>query len=431
MPPKKKNSGKKKQAGGSFRFPLFKTLFWLLLLGVAALSILLAIRISAPVTRHQATRPASTHTTSPPPGTRTQAPQQPKRHPVVHMTPPEQYETPVEDFEAKVRAVDAVILQSLRVLDAKQRTMHHKAVEARVHDGQEFFYQNLTIGPVASDTAFKTELETNLAASIPEASLKELQRDPRNLEISIFGEPTHHLYIPKLQPRQPTQPKPQATAGRPRLVIIIDDLGASVNTAARLAALPYPVTFSVLPYNVRARKVAELARRHDRELFLHLPCEPIGYPTKADSGPGTLRVSMDNAALERTLVEDLAHLPEVDGVNNHMGSRLTQDARAMRIVLAHLKGRGKYFVDSVTTSGSAVPAVAKALRMRYYRRHIFLDNTQSERVILLQLQKAESLARRNGIAIAIGHPYPSTLAALEAWARKRDTKIVVCKIQDI
>lgn len=428
MPPKKKNAGKKNQTGGSSRFPLFKSLFWILLVGLAALSILLAIRISAPVPR------AKTAVTqgSPPAENRHRGKVQPlpEREPVVHMTPPEQYETPVEDFESMVRSVDAAILQSLRVLDASQRTMQHKAVEARMHDGQEYFYQTLTIGPVADNAAFTAELRRNMAAGMPEASLQEIQHDPRNLEISILGVATHHLFIPRLKLTEQTPPK-QTSSKHPQLVIIIDDLGASVQTAARLAALPYPVTFSILPYNVRARKVADLARRHDRELLLHLPCEPVGYPTKADSGPGTLKVAMNDAALERTLVEDLGHLPDVDGVNNHMGSRLTQDARAMRIILAHLKGQGKFFVDSVTTGHSAVPQVAKTLRMRYYRRHIFLDNTQSERVILLQLQKAESLARRNGIAIAIGHPYQSTLAALEAWAKKRDTKIVVCKIQDI
>jgi polysaccharide deacetylase 2 family uncharacterized protein YibQ len=114
-----------------------------------------------------------------------------------------------------------------------------------------------------------------------------------------------------------------------------------------------------------------------------------------------------------------------------MGSRLTKDARAMTVVLSHLKGRGKFFVDSLTTPDSSVRKVSKKLGMRYYRRHVFLDNSATEHAILLQLKKAESLAKRTGVAVAIGHPYPETLSALETWARTRDMTLSICTIQDI
>ena len=216
------------------------------------------------------------------------------------------------------------------------------------------------------------------------------------------------------------------------MVIVIDDLGASMPTARRLAALPFPVTFSVLPYNSRARDVAGLARKKNLELLLHLPCEPEGYPHKANSGPGTLRVNMSSQELEQTLAANLARLPEVDGANNHMGSKLTQSKKAMRIVLAHLKGRGKFFLDSVTTPKSCVPEVSKALGMRYYRRHIFLDNTPQEHAILLQLKKAETLARKKGLTVVIGHPYP---AAVRPGNWRPNTRIPAytfasCRISD-
>ena len=217
----------------------------------------------------------------------------------------------------------------------------------------------------------------------------------------------------------------------PPLSIVIDDLGESMAVAKRLANLPFPVSFSVLPHNSKAREVANLARQKNRELLLHLPSEPEGYPKTANSGPGTLRVNMAPAMLERALVDNLARLPEVDGVNNHMGSRLTQDRAAMTVVLGHLKGQGMFFLDSLTTPKSCVREVSKSVGMRYYRRHIFLDNTAKEHAILLQLKKAESLARRTGLAVAIGHPYPATLSALESWAKSRDMSVVICKIQDI
>lgn len=108
-----------------------------------------------------------------------------------------------------------------------------------------------------------------------------MNSNPRDLEISILGEPTHHLFLPLSIVSEPDSP----TVAAPRLVLIIDDLGESMSVAKRLAGLPFPVSFSVLPYNTKARQVAELARQKNLELLLHLPCEPEGYPSVANSGP--------------------------------------------------------------------------------------------------------------------------------------------------
>lgn len=340
------------------------------------------------------------------------------------------YETQIDDFDAKVRSVDLAILMGLTAQGGSESLMRHRTVELRRHGGQEFYYQNLTINLGHEVFPFLAELKRNLDQLGPGFSLKTVDNNPRDLEISILGEPTHHIFLPLSLVPEPSEPVVQSVKA-PRLVIIIDDLGESMAVAKRLADLPFAVSFSVLPYNTKARQVADLARQEDLELLLHLPCEPEGYPKSANSGPGTLRVNMTAAVLEQTLADNLARLPEVDGVNNHMGSRLTQDKKAMTVVLGHLQGRGKFFVDSLTTPKSCVRDVSKTLGLRYYRRHIFLDNTAKEHAILLQLKKAESLARRTGLAVAIGHPYPATLSALESWAKSRDMSVVICKIQDI
>ncbi|MNW67649.1 Divergent polysaccharide deacetylase [compost metagenome] len=46
-------------------------------------------------------------------------------------------------------------------------------------------------------------------------------------------------------------------------------------------------------------------------------------------------------------------------------------------------------------------------------RDVFLDDERTEAAILTQLQTAISLARKQGSAVMIGHPYPQTLAVLE------------------
>jgi hypothetical protein len=429
----KKRSGKK--AAGLKRFSLFKYLTILCVILLAGLTgfvfmrqdLRQAVTSSLETSRPLATQPSPRPSAVPTADPESSATSGNGGVAEVRHEPALAYETLAYDFEARVRGVDLAILQTLATQGDPQTIMHHRAVEARIHDGQEFFYQNLTITLDQDVFSFLASLRQNLKQFAPEAVLTTVHGNPRDLEIAVLGEPTHHLFLPMTSVPEPVPP----LTTQARLVIVIDDLGESASVARRLANLPFLVSFSVLPHATRAREVAALARQRDRELLLHLPCEPDGYPKTANSGPGTLRVAMSPDVLEQTLIDNLACLPEVDGVNNHMGSRLTRDTKAMSIVLAHLKGRGIFFLDSLTTSRSCVRDVSRSLGMRYYRRHIFLDNSAEEHAILLQLKKAESLARRTGVAVAIGHPYPATLSALESWAKDRDTSVIVCKIEDI
>lgn len=433
MPPKKRK--KKKPAAKASSFSLFKSLLWICVVLLTGLTLFVVMHLplkNAP-SKPGNVQPPVAHKA--PERSDAQSRKEPRpKQPSVRDVPAQKnqtlaYEAQIDDFDAKVRNVDLAILKGLAAQGGSESLMRHRTVELRRHGGQEFYYQNLTINLGQEVFPFLAELKRNLDQLGPGFSLKTVDNNPRDLEISILGEPTHHIFLPlSLVPEAPVEVQ---TVKAPRLVIIIDDLGESMAVAKRLADLPFAVSFSVLPYNTKARQVADLARQRDLELLLHLPCEPEGYPKSANSGPGTLRVNMTPAVLEQTLADNLARLPEVDGVNNHMGSRLTQDKKAMTVVLGHLQGRGKFFVDSLTTSKSCVRDVSKTLGLRYYRRHIFLDNTAKEHAILLQLKKAESLARRTGLAVAIGHPYPATLSALESWAKTRDMSVVICKIQDI
>jgi hypothetical protein len=434
MPPKK-SKGKKARQARLPKLPMFRILLWGCVVLLTGLTLFLALRLplrQQPVRPENASRPPATAQLPARPPSEAQEPDVRPQVGADNETDPSKavhgdYEAQQDDFEAKVRGVDLAILMALASQGESQDIMRHRAVEERIHEGQGFFYQNLTINLGHDVFPFLSQLKRNLDQLGPEVVMVTVNENPRDLEISIQGAPTHHLFLPLQLMPEPLEPVVTA----PRLVIVIDDLGESMAVAKRLASLPFKVSFSVLPHNSKARPVADLARREGLELLLHLPSEPDGYPRTANSGPGTLRVGMTPAQLERALVDNLARLPDVDGVNNHMGSKLTRDKNAMRIVLAHLHGSGKFFLDSLTTSKSCVREVSKTLGMRYYRRHIFLDNTATEHAILLQLRKAESLARRTGVAVAIGHPYPATLSALESWAKTRDMRIVVCRIQDI
>ena len=129
--------------------------------------------------------------------------------------------------------------------------------------------------------------------------------------------------------------------------------------------------------------------------------------------------------VKSTLIENLAQVPHVKGVNNHMGSAFTSDPEGMAAVMAVLKEKGLFVLESVTSAVSAAPEAARKAGVPFYRRAVFLDNVRNVRTILGQLKTAERAAVKNGRAIAIGHPYGETLEALKIWAKERDSRVEI------
>ncbi len=191
--------------------------------------------------------------------------------------------------------------------------------------------------------------------------------------------------------------------------IIIDDLGQDLAAAAKLLALPYPLTFSVLPHLAHSSVTAEEAHRGGREVMLHLPMEP---ESPAKPGPGEIRVGMREAEVDRTVDQDLGSVPYVVGVNNHMGSRATTDAALMREVIKTLAERRLFFVDSRTTAKSVAFDTARREGLPTFFRSVFLDDTETVPYTLGQLREFRRVIELQGVALAIGHPYPSTIEAL-------------------
>ena len=197
----------------------------------------------------------------------------------------------------------------------------------------------------------------------------------------------------------------------PLVAIIMDDLGRSTSTARDLVSIPQHVTFSILPGEHQAAKVAELAYEAGREVMLHVPMEPQGYPA-VNPGEDALFVSYGDHEIRDRFNRLLAAVPHAAGTNNHMGSRFTEDARALAPVMQSLREKGLFFVDSRTTGHSRVTDVAVEYGVSTMSRDVFLDNVAEVGAIMVQLEKLEAQARRLGMAIGICHPYPETLEAL-------------------
>lgn len=196
-----------------------------------------------------------------------------------------------------------------------------------------------------------------------------------------------------------------------RAAIVIDDLGEDLEAARKLLELPYPLTFSVLPDLPYSARTAEEAHRRGREVMLHLPMQPRpGAP--APPGPGEIRVGMTNEEVTRIVASDLGSVPHARGVNNHMGSRATADPVLMAALMRVLADRRLFFVDSRTTAQTTALAEARRLGVPSFFRSVFLDDTETVPYSLRQLRQLRRVAEQKGMALAIGHPYPSTIAAL-------------------
>jgi uncharacterized protein len=194
-----------------------------------------------------------------------------------------------------------------------------------------------------------------------------------------------------------------------RLAIIIDDIGYNQAQSERAARLNGKFTLSVLPFTPYGFSSAQLAHSHGKELMLHLPMSAINHQPL---GRGGLVSGMQKAAFLEVIRQDLASIPHIKGVNNHMGSRLTQEAEPMQWLMSELRTRDLYFVDSRTSAQTKAFDIAKQYQLPALKRDVFLDDINEPKAIEYQLNRAIQLAKSRGSAVAIGHPYPATLQVL-------------------
>ncbi len=197
----------------------------------------------------------------------------------------------------------------------------------------------------------------------------------------------------------------------PVVSIIIDDMGTRLAAGLRAVQLPGPVAYSFLPRAPHTHYLAQAAYKRHKEIMLHLPMQPIEH-RRLD--PGGLTLHMTHSQVVRTVQQDLALVPHVTGVNNHMGSLLTQHPGHMLWLMQTLKhDGGLFFVDSRTTARTVALQVARENHIPSVKRDVFLDDDLHPAAIRAQFMRLVGIAEKQGSAVAIGHPHPQTLAVLE------------------
>jgi polysaccharide deacetylase 2 family uncharacterized protein YibQ len=223
-----------------------------------------------------------------------------------------------------------------------------------------------------------------------------------------YEEPAEEA-LPKVRPRKAPRAAHPSSPLRGEVVLIIDDLGFDGQPLQRLMALDPNLNCSILPNGTRTAEFAETLHAAGFEILCHLPMEPRG---NASPGRNAILTSMSDEEITRTTVENIAAIPWARGVNNHMGSLATSDRRVMEQVLRAIP-EGLYFVDSRTSGRSIAGEVARELGVPTVSRQVFLDDIATEAFVRQQLAELVETAQEKGIAVGIGHPYPSTVRVLE------------------
>lgn len=208
------------------------------------------------------------------------------------------------------------------------------------------------------------------------------------------------------------QHKPRYFGKQPVIAIVIDDMGVNQRRTKEILSLKASLTSSFLTYSANLTKQINEAKASGHEIMAHVPMEPHKnlYPS-ADS----LTIVMDDEDIKQDFTKMLTKFEGISGINNHMGSKFTENKQKMSDIMSILKQQNLYFLDSKTTSKSVGKAVAKEYGVAYAHRHVFLDNVNDKDYILQQLAITERIAKKNGYAVAIGHPKSQTYEALKVW----------------
>ncbi|MGB8953202.1 MAG: divergent polysaccharide deacetylase family protein [Candidatus Aminicenantales bacterium] len=213
---------------------------------------------------------------------------------------------------------------------------------------------------------------------------------------------------------KPIEPvRPPSIPAKSQVAIIIDDMGFNLEAVKIVCSLRLPVTLSILPFSPHAQQTAEHAHACGLETMLHLPLESYNHQETDDSEAGWIHSGMSKEEIQQEVKQSLAQLPLSQGVNNHTGSKLTEDAEIMSLILEVLKEKNLYFIDSRTSQKSVAYATAQKMGIPSAQRHIFLDTENSGAAVRKNLERLFQLARKKGRAVGICHPFEATLQALK------------------
>ncbi|MEF8823210.1 MAG: divergent polysaccharide deacetylase family protein [Desulfohalobiaceae bacterium] len=341
------------------------------------------------------------------------------------------YEELPDPFTQAVEKVDLALMQSLANAGVQPDKLRHVSLDYRRKGNQKYRFQEIELWTERrKGRRVLSELEGLLEQWLSKAALEPVPQADGIWRVRLQGAATHRIVLrAREKPGKEKKAVPESDA--PRIALVMDDMGKSLERANRLLRLSDgAIALSVLPRSPYSEEIARAAKSRGADVLLHLPMEPKSYP-EADPGPGALFVGMRADRIRSVLKRNLEGIPGIVGVNNHMGSRFTAAKAPMREVLITLRHRDLFYMDSLTSPDTVGRELAPRIGVRTITRDIFLDNEKDVESIIYQFRKAEHLAREEGYAVVTGHPYPQTVEALRQWLANKDDDIRLCRLSRI
>ncbi len=316
------------------------------------------------------------------------------------------------DLSRKIAQIDSTIYECLYQGGISTKRVSFLNVKSKIKgsNGWEFTGLLIRLPDQKSIAALEKQFRATLDKRAPDVAVKT-HKTPKGetvYDLYALGLNTHRLRLKQ------DSDKGREIETMPRLAIIVDDLGYDSKIARAFMALDIPLTLSLLPIAPQTERIVGIAKEKGYELMLHLPMEPKDYP-RINPGPGVLLKEMGEREIRRTLKSHLETISGAKGVNNHMGSRFTQDREKMEIVLSELKKSGLYYIDSRTTAQTVAFNLAKRLGIKTAKRNVFLDNSLSANSIEFQMERLLGIAGQSGQAIGIVHPHRTTLEVVKKY----------------
>lgn len=256
-----------------------------------------------------------------------------------------------------------------------------------------------------------------------------ISQSPTAAEYFVFvgtrGIRTHRILFKCDKPTPGTQESDETTLpidqstqpdlAHPKISLVFDDFGSDPDIADRfLRELSVPLTLAVIPNQLHSNDIIQKVLRNDQTVLLHMPMEPDSEEVKPGSYSAYLTTAMTPESIRDVLEQTLLTHPGVQGMNNHMGSKLTSDISRMRAIMTTLKQNDLFFLDSRTTAQTVAEQAAKEVGIRYGARSVFLDQGYKGGDVRANFAKLLDVSREKGEAIGIGHAIPATLDAMKS-----------------
>jgi polysaccharide deacetylase 2 family uncharacterized protein YibQ len=293
-----------------------------------------------------------------------------------------------EEFSEKVILVDQIVRGQLYEMGIQKKNILLQQSSSRKAGGLTWKQSSLKVRVLRprSFSSIEGDFKRSLSALGETVSIQSSETaESLRLEIKVLNRVTHQLIF------VPSPPSTLKAALHPKIAIVIDDLGSKDKISQELLRWDLPITFAILPFAPFSKRLAGEAHRRGKEVILHLPMEPQGYP-------------------------------QIKGVSNHMGSRLMEDPEKIKIVFSELKRRGLFFLDNRTTAQTTGLQVAQSVGLKAVERSVFIDHSTTEEDIKGQLEQLIQVSLSRGKAIGIGHPHPSTIKSIKEMIPKMKEK---------